>query len=87
MKKFAKTAAAFLLGVSIMASVKEALPVHAGGLGPASVYFACGVPIPESAPGEEKRDIITGLIGLCTLTAIVSGGLLILQKKNPDKAQ
>lgn len=105
MRSFVKKSAALLLGVVMMTSFGEALPVYgqssvisAAAVGtekqtgenfytgiPDRVgFFACGVPIPESAPGEEKKDIAAALIGLSVITAVVIGGLLLLQKKNTD---
>lgn len=80
MRSIRKNALALLLGALLMASFREAVPVY--GREMVTTFFACGVPIPDSAPGEETKDLVSGLIGLSALTAIVSGGLLVLQKRN-----
>lgn len=80
MNKVRKTIIPLLLGVILLVAAETSLPVH--GQERLSPVAACGVPIPDSVPGEERKDLISGLVGLSILTALVSGGLLILQKQN-----
>lgn len=83
MRSLRKNTLVFLLGVFLMTSLGKAVPVY--GQEMPVTFFACGVPIPDSAPGEETKDLVSGLIGLSALTAAVAGGLLVLQNRKSDK--
>lgn len=50
-----------------------------------SVGLGCAVPLPDSKPGEEKKDMLSAVIGLGVLTIIVCGGIVFLKKNYSDK--
>ena len=48
---------------------------------------SCAVPLPASKPGEERKDMISAVIGMGVLLVIVSGGLVVLKKSFGEKKE
>lgn len=76
--KVKKIMFSLLFVVMIFLSVSKPLVTEARELPGFTV--SCAVPLPPSAPGEEKKDMITAVIGLTVLGIIVVGGLSYLKK-------
>ena len=62
MKKYI---AGFMLGLMIFMSFAK--PVEVAAKEKINISVSCAVPLPPSAPGEEKKDMITAVVGLTVL--------------------
>ena len=80
MKKYI---AGFMLGLMIFMSFAK--PVEVAAKEKINISVSCAVPLPPSAPGEEKKDMITAVVGLTVLGVIVVGGLSYLKKNFSEK--
>ena len=77
----------FLLCLLLCLTCPTPLTMEAQAVVTYELPMGCGAPIPSSAPGEEKNDLISAIGAFSILLIIVGGGIIYLEKKNQKKEQ